>query len=78
MTKRYIRFTTESMKWSGQVAEIVEEFDDTDTSGVEMYSFLSADGYLRFVPRCETEFITEQVYFKERLKGTKVFDDGYR
>jgi hypothetical protein len=74
--KKYIRFITEGMKWSGQVAEIIEEFDDTDTSGVEMYSFASSGGYLHFVPSCETQFITEQEYFKERLKGTKVFDDG--
>lgn len=75
MAKKYIRLITEGMKWSGHVAEINEEFDDTDTSGVEMYSFWSADKHIRFVPKCETEFITEQEYFKERLKGTKVFDD---
>lgn len=75
MGKKYIRLITEGMKWSGHVAEIYEEYDDTETTGVEMYSLLAADGYIRFVPRCETQLISEKQFFKERLKGTKEFDD---
>ena len=75
MTKKFIKFTTEGKKWTGHVAELKEEFNDRESSGVDMYAFWGGDSYVRFVPKCETELITEQQYFKEILQGARKFDD---
>ncbi len=74
MTKRYIRLTTERMKWTGQVAEVVDEYP-AGPSMVPMYSFKDIDGDVRCVPTSEVEIITEKEFFVEILKGTEKFND---
>jgi hypothetical protein len=73
--QKYIRLTTERMRWSGQVARCIGEHNES-TYTPKMYAFQDTEDVIRYVPDGEIEFISAREYFAEVLKGKEFNDDG--
>lgn len=72
--QKYIRLTTERMKWSGTVARCIGEHNES-TYTPKMYAFQDAHDIIRYVPESEAEFISAKEYFAEVLNGNEFDDD---